>query len=36
MQAYWIAVAGGDCFWLAGTLILWPFGNLVGRWFYAS
>lgn len=36
MQAYWIAVAGGDCFWLAGTLILWPFGNLVSRWFYAS
>ncbi len=36
MQAFWIAVAGANGFWLAGVLVLWPLGNLVGRWFYAS
>ncbi|HCN09843.1 MAG TPA: hypothetical protein DIT01_18110 [Lentisphaeria bacterium] len=36
MQAFWIAVAGANCFWLAGVLVLWPLGNLVARWFYAS
>ncbi|MDP6451455.1 MAG: UbiA family prenyltransferase, partial [Lentisphaeria bacterium] len=36
MQAFWIAVAGANCFWLAGVLVLWPLGKLIARWFYAS
>ena len=36
MQTFWIAVAGANCFWLVGVLVLWPLGNLIGRWFYAS